>query len=302
MTERTLVTGVTGFVGSRVAARWIASGRHVRGLVRQDVALPGVEVVVGDIGDPATSTRAVDGVDVVIHCAVDQSDDPVRMRRVNEGGTRALAEAAIAAGCRRFVHISSCGAYALEGLDLITEETPLWPEARIDELTYGVTKAMGERALAETVGWGLTAIILRPANVLGPHGRSVFCRTLAEGVRDGTIGYAGDGGNTWPYVHVENLVDAVESAVDAEHARGRAYTVVDGHTTWRAYLEHHAAWFGVEVSRRERRSLYDDFRGRFATGRIRDELGYEPRLTYEDALDRTRRYLEHVGVVAPSAV
>lgn len=294
---RTLLTGGTGFVGSRVLERWLERGREVRALVRDPAALPDVTTVVGDLRDRPSLTRAVADVEVVVHCAVDESDDLEQSRAVNEGGTRALAEAALEAGCRRFVHISSCGAYALEGLAVVTEDTPLWPDERADELIYGATKAMAERSLQEVAAQGLGVVILRPPNILGAHPRSVFCAELATRLRAGTVGYSGDGGNTWPYVHVDNLVDVIEQAVDRELPPGRAYTVVDGHTTWRAFLEDHAAWFGVLVPTRAPRSLYDHFRGRFTTDRARDELGYRPRRSYADALTETRRWLAQEGLL-----
>jgi nucleoside-diphosphate-sugar epimerase len=269
----------------------------LRGLVRREVSVPGVEMVVGDMLEPASLELAVAGIDVVVHTAVDESGDVALGRRVNEGGTRALAEAALAAGCRRFVHISTCAVYALEGIDVVTEETPLWPEERIAELTYGVTKALGERALADVAARGLGVVILRPPNVLGAHERCIFCETLATGVRDGKIGYALEGASTWPYVHVENLIDAVEAAVDVDAPPGRAYTVVDGHTTWRAFLEDYAGWYGVEVARRDVRGVYDHFRGRFATERARSELGYHPRRSYADAMAETWAFLRARGLV-----
>ncbi len=298
--ERVLITGVTGFIGSQVAARWSSLGAVVHGLVRQPVDLAGVHTVVGDMRDADSLVRAVDGVDVVVHAAADFGTEVGLARQVNEEGTRALAEAALAAGCRRFVHLSTCGAYALEGIGRVTEETPLWPEARAAELTYGATKAMGDRALAEVAAAGLGVVILRPPNVLGAHPRSEFVEVLATRVRDGSIGYAFDGGNTWPYLHVDDLVDAIEAAAIRPIEPGRAYTLVAGHTTWRAFLEDYAAWFGVEVAQRKPRSVYDHFRGRFSSDRARAELGYAPRRSYAEAIEETRRFLEARGIVPPS--
>jgi nucleoside-diphosphate-sugar epimerase len=238
--ERVLITGVTGFIGSRVAARWVSRDAEVRGLVRQPVDIPGVDAVVGDMHDTASLARAVEDVDVVIHAAADFGSEIGPARRVHEDGTRALAEVA---------------------------------------------------------GAGLGVVILRPPNVLGAHPRSEFVEVLATRVRDGTIGYALDGANTWPYVHVEDLVDAIGAAADLPIEPGRAFTIVAGHTTWRAFLEHYAEWFGVEVAQREPRSVYDHFRGRFATGRAEAELGFAPQRSYADALAETRRVLEGRGIV-----
>ena len=301
MSTRILVTGATGFVGSRAVARWVRAGARVRVLVRAPAAIEGVETVVGDLLDAGSLERAVRGVDAVVHAAVDESGDVERMRAVNVAGTRALAEAALAAGCRRFVHVSTCGVYALEGVDVVTESTPTWPEERIGELTYGVTKAQAEAVLQEVAARGLHVVVLRPPNVLGAHPRSIFCERLAGLVRDGGVGYALDGCTTWPWVHVENLVDALELALRRDVAPGRVYTIVDGHTTWRAFLQTYADWFGVEVHPREPRPPYDLFRGRFATERARDELGYEPRLGYDDAMHETRRFLEAQGLLTGSA-
>lgn len=165
--------------------------------MRSVCGIPGVQAVAADLLDHASLKEAVRGVDVVVHCAVDESGDVDRGRAANVEGTRVLAEAAaLAVGCRRFVHISTCGAYALEGLDVVTEGTPLWPESRIEELVYGGTKALGEQALTSVVAQGLDAVVLRPPNVLGVHPRSVFCEELATRVRFSTdrirseLGYA----------------------------------------------------------------------------------------------------------------
>ena len=295
--RRVLVTGATGFVASRAAARWVRDGATVRALVRRPTAIDGVETVVGDLLDAVSLERALRGVDAVVHAAVDESGDVDRMLAVNVSGTRALAEAASRAGCRRFVHVSTCGVYALEGVDVVTESSAVWPDERIGELPYGVTKARAEEALQATAASGLHVVVLRPPNVLGAHQRSVFCERLATLVRDGGIGYALDGGTTWPFVHVENLIDAIDLALHRDVPPGRAYTIVDGHMTWRAFLQVYADWFGVELRQREPRPPYDLFRGRFATDRARDELGYEPRLGFDDAMEETRRFLEAQGLL-----
>jgi nucleoside-diphosphate-sugar epimerase len=85
--ERVLITGVTGFIGSRVAARWITRGAEVRGLVRRPVDIPGVDAVVGDMLDGDSLDRAVEGVDLVVHAAADFGSDVELARRVNEDGT-----------------------------------------------------------------------------------------------------------------------------------------------------------------------------------------------------------------------
>lgn len=80
-------------------------------------------------------------------------------------------------------------------------------------------------------GRRLPAAILRPPNILGGHPRSIWCHNLAQNIKAGKQRISGDGSNTWAYVHVDNLVDAIVPALTHPAAAGRAYTILDGHTT-----------------------------------------------------------------------
>jgi nucleoside-diphosphate-sugar epimerase len=297
--EIVLVTGAHGFIGARLVQRLLTGGSRVRALVRRADAVPHAEMVVGDIADPETVREATADVDAVVHCAAYDGSDFAEARHVNLDGTRALAEAALGAGCRRFVHLSTCGVYALEGLDLVDEATPMWPYDAQSPLAYGVTKAEAERALLAVAVRGLPTVVLRPPNVLGPDPLNPFALRIAELLRDGAFRLAGEGDATLPYVHVDNLLDAIETSLRRPEAVGRTYTIVDGHTTWAAYVGIVAGWLGVDVPQRDVdvRDPYDTFRGRFVTDRIRDELGYVPRLSLGDALKATRVFLEERGVV-----
>jgi nucleoside-diphosphate-sugar epimerase len=292
-----LVTGAHGFIGTRLARRLRAAGHSVRGLVRRDEEVPGVELVSGDIADPEVLREAVAGMDAIVHTVACFHDDFAEARRVNVLGTRLLAQAALRAGCGRFVHLSTCGTYALTGLDLVDETTPLWEYDEGSPLVYGVTKAEAERVLWRAAADGLPLVVLRPPNVLGADLLSTWGYHVALAIRDGKVELGGDGGNTWPFVHVENLLDAIGLALEHPNAVGEAFTVVDGHTTWAEYTGRFAAWLGAELHRREPREPYDTFMGRFSSEKVRTELGYSPRLTYEDAMRETRLLLRVHGVI-----
>ena len=95
----TLVTGATGFVGSQLVDELLARGESVRGLVRDPAKAArlrerGVEVIVGDIRDPDAVSRAVQGIDVVHHCAaaVGAHYTGREIRETNLGGVRRLLE------------------------------------------------------------------------------------------------------------------------------------------------------------------------------------------------------------------
>ncbi|WP_142685330.1 NAD-dependent epimerase/dehydratase family protein [Chitinophaga polysaccharea] len=110
-----LVTGATGKVGSRFVPRLIAKGYDVTILVRDaSKALPGAKVVVGDLYDPGTLPQAVAGMNAVIHLAAlfRTFTDDEGIVKTNHTGTIALAQAALAAGVKRFVFVSTSNVYS----------------------------------------------------------------------------------------------------------------------------------------------------------------------------------------------
>jgi nucleoside-diphosphate-sugar epimerase len=112
---KVLVTGATGKVGSRFVPRLIAKGYDVTVLVRDAAkALPGAKVAVGDLYDPNTLPAAVAGMDAVIHLAAlfRTFTDNEGIVKTNHTGTVALAQAAIAAGVKRFVFVSTGNVYS----------------------------------------------------------------------------------------------------------------------------------------------------------------------------------------------
>jgi dihydroflavonol-4-reductase len=115
-----LVTGGTGFVGAHVVRSLLSRGRAVRCLARSgsDLAnlegLP-VEIVRGDLRDPASLARAAAGIDTLYHCAADYrlwSRDPRDLYATNVGGTENVLRAAVEAGARWIVHTSSVATLA----------------------------------------------------------------------------------------------------------------------------------------------------------------------------------------------
>src|SRR4051795_6985549 len=114
-----LITGATGFLGGHLAEAAAARGWAVRALARptSDVSLlarPGIEVVRGDLSDPASLPAALAGVEVVFHAAAKVGDwGPVDgYRAVNVGGSANLLDACAGRKLQRFIHFSSLGVYA----------------------------------------------------------------------------------------------------------------------------------------------------------------------------------------------
>ncbi len=128
----TLVTGATGLVGNNVVRLLVERGEKVRVLIRQEslpAALEGlqVEVVRGDVCDPASLEPAFQGVDRVIHAAAHVHIGWRRgelQREVNVEGTRNVAAAALKAGAR-MVHVSSIDALGIGSLETPVDENTL---------------------------------------------------------------------------------------------------------------------------------------------------------------------------------
>ncbi len=174
--ETILVTGVSGFVGAAVARVFAAEGWHVRGLARPTspatnlANFPG-EIVRGDMLDRASIERALEGCTALAHVAADYrlwAPDPEEIVRHNREGTRAVMEAALAAGCKRIAYTSSVATIApLEG-GAAGEDRPLTEQTAIG--AYKRSKVVAERLVEQMVAeQGLPAVIVNPSTPIGPR-------------------------------------------------------------------------------------------------------------------------------------
>jgi uncharacterized protein YbjT (DUF2867 family) len=153
---KTLVTGGTGFVGSKVVHALRAAGHDVRALVRsrsrgRQLEAWGCELVVGDMTDPASLRAAADGCEAVVHLVAIIAGRPEQFERTMSRGTRDLVAAAQRAGVRRFVLTSALG---------LTEQTR-------ELVPYYRAKWDMEQAV---LGSGLEHVVLRPSFVFGRDG------------------------------------------------------------------------------------------------------------------------------------
>ena len=289
-----LLTGGNGFVGSRVARRLVSLGWRVRAIVRKkgaapDLRSPLVEEIEGDFVSRYVASPAAAGCDAVIHCAATAGPDLEPVRRLNVEGTRTIAEVALAARAKRYVHVSTVGVYDIAGAPLVTEDTPLKTQGD----PYGLTKAEADRLVLRAIDGGLPGVILRPGAILGAHPTSTWAVKIPGMVRDRKIKLKDDGGDSWPFVHVEDLVDAVLRAIESERAVGRVYNMVDDHRTWREYSDEVRVWFGTEpLESTPRAELASNayWTGKIDATRVRAELGYTPKRTYEEGMAEAAAY------------
>jgi nucleoside-diphosphate-sugar epimerase len=219
-----LVTGGQGFVGSHLCARLVAQDHRVRVLARPssdigNLAGLDVEVVRGDVTEPASLPSAVAGCDVIFHLAgalkgLREQD----LFRVNADGTRNLLLAAANARPRplRFVYVSSVAAAGPSpgGRVPRTEGMPLQP------LTwYGHSKLEGENAVRASAHLDWT--IVRPPIIFGPRERDVL--GYFRIARHGFLPVVGFSDRYYSLVYAEDLADGLLRAAEAPAAAGQVY-------------------------------------------------------------------------------
>jgi dihydroflavonol-4-reductase len=167
-----LVTGASGFVGWHVARVLAESGVPVRAMTRGRNPVPEleVEVVRGDLTDPASLERAVSGCGVVYHVAADYrlwSPKPDELYQSNAEGTRHLLNAAREAGVERVVYTSTVGCIGFVEGGLGDETTPV----SLAEMSghYKRSKFLAEKVALEFAAKGLPVVIVNPTAPVGDH-------------------------------------------------------------------------------------------------------------------------------------
>lgn len=169
----TLVTGATGFVGWHVARHLVEAGRRVRVLVRDPARvreLDNVEVVQGDLEDPAAVRQAVDGCEALCHVAADYRlwvRNPAEMYRSNVDGTRNVLEAACRAGVERIVYTSTVGTIGIPAGGIGEETTPVSLEEMVGP--YKRSKFLAEQVALDHAAQGLPVVIVNPTAPVGDH-------------------------------------------------------------------------------------------------------------------------------------
>jgi dihydroflavonol-4-reductase len=207
-----LITGASGFVGSAVLRKVAAAGLRPRVLVRRATNrrnLEGVdcEIVEGDLAEPASFARAVDGCEGVMHVAADYRiwvPDPEAMNRVNVTGTLGLFEAALAAGVKRIVYCSSVATLKVSSDALAVDEDAV---ASVDDMVglYKRSKYLAEAEVVRLVAERKAPIVIvQPSAPVGPRDikPTPTGRTIVMAARGKMPAYVETGLNI---VHVDDV-------------------------------------------------------------------------------------------------
>jgi len=237
-----LVTGGAGFIGSHLAEELLRRGERVRIVdsfitgKRENLAhLSKAEFIEGDLADLPVATKAVAGMDYVLHQAAIPSvprsvEDPIRSNRANIDSTLNVLVAARDAKVKRIVYAGSSSAYGNTPTLPKQEDMPNNPLS-----PYALQKLVGEQYLQMfTQLYGLETVTTRYFNVFGPRQDpssaysgviSVFSKALLEN-RSPTI--YGDGEQTRDFTYIANVVDGVLRACTAPNVSGAVINVATG--------------------------------------------------------------------------
>jgi nucleoside-diphosphate-sugar epimerase len=242
---KVLVTGATGFLGSRLAKRLVEEGYPIRALAREQSSVGalktlGVEIAFGDLSDETSIAAAVKGVDVVVHAAAGTSGTAKDSDTATIQGTRNILEACTTSRVKKLVYISSCNVYEVAGY---TESQVVTEEAQLERFPlrrghYSAAKLQAEALVIEAMNhYACPTVVLRPGTLYGP-GAEIYTRLMGISFARRIFVVFGDGESELPLVHVDNAVDSIVKCISNSAADNQVFNVVDHDlVTKKMYME-----------------------------------------------------------------
>ncbi len=306
-TERILVTGGAGFIGSNFI-RFIAEG-PCRIVNYDKLTYAGnpenlsdisgrFRFVQGDVCDAELLRRilAEEEIDTVVHFAAESHVDrsilgPLVFTQTNVLGTHTLLEAAREAQVRKFIHISTDEVYgSLGATGAFTEKSPLDPTS-----PYAASKTCSDLIVLATVKtFGLPAVVLRCSNNYGPYQfpEKLIPLMITNAVRDIPLPVYGDGGNVRDWIHTSDYARAVVRVMEAG-VPGEVYNVGGGSERRNIDIVRlilRELGKGEDLIRFVADRPAHDRRYAIDSSKIRRELGWEPRVPFEEGIRDTIRW------------
>ncbi len=322
-----LITGATGFIGSHLTARLLADNKRIRALVLPSEPIPEdwgtrVEIFRGDIRNRRDVEIAVQGATLIFHlAAVTLDTGPKELHQaVTLEGTRHIMEAA-AAHQAKVILTSSITTYGVKIQTSVLDEELAWGAPAG---FYSTHKQLQEKLAREIAAkQNVELVVLRPGNVYGAGSPQWVNSVIAE-LKRGTPTLLGGGYGNPGFVYIDNLVDALILASENPKAIGRIYNIGDGFDlSWNQYFTDLArianapkpkviprwlgralagiiepVWYGLKLKGRPPLT-YEAFNlvasdARFPITRAQTELGYQPRVKYEEAMKEIEKSLNPV--------
>ena len=304
-----LVTGGAGFIGSHLVDRLVEQGASVRVLDDLSTGKSGnlsavaqeIELVKGSITDADAVERAMQGVSTVFHLAACASvarsvEEPLQVHGINATGTLQVLDAARRNGVRKLVFASSSALYGANGEKPGQEDDIPTPLSH-----YGAQKLIGENyARIYAALHALPTVCLRFFNVFGPRQDpsspysgviSLFSQKLVAGQ---VPEIHGDGGQERDFVFIDNVVDALMLASQAQVEPGSIFNVATGKTVTilGLFQQLQQALKRTEPARFSPARSGDVRISRADVSRAQSILGFEARVEFADGIKRTLEWVQ----------
>ncbi|MEZ5180347.1 MAG: NAD(P)-dependent oxidoreductase [Acidimicrobiales bacterium] len=305
---RVAITGGAGFIGRALGERYRALGAEV---VAIDVRSDDPDVVVGDTSVPGAWQGAFDGAEVVVHTAalVSNTSGLQRAWEVNVLGTRHVLDAAVRAGVRRVVHLSSVRAFSdVDFPAEVDEHHPVRPDGH----EYVDTKIASEQvALQAHAGGEVPVTVVRPGDVYGP-GSVPWTFWPVVGIRTGTFAIPEDGSHLFSPIYVDDLVAGIVAAASSGAAAGQVLTLAAGGVTNLDFFGRYYRMLGRAPELRPAAEVAQRFdaagvgadtvdyllrRHTYSTAKARALLGWAPVVDLDEGMARCEEWLRASGLL-----
>jgi len=304
-----LVTGGGGFIGSHISEILLQKGHTVRVLDnfstgRRENLLPfqdRIELLEGDLRDPAQVQEAVKGMEYVLHqgalpSVVRSIEDPAECTAVNVGGTLNLLVACRDAGVKRVVFASSSSVYG--DTEVLPKEETMFPSPLSP---YAASKVTGEYYCSVfSHVYGLETVALRYFNVFGPRQNpasqyaAVVPRFITAFIEGKAPEVYGDGEQTRDFTHVENVAEANVQACFGRGVSGKVFNVACGERiSLNMLLARLKEVMECKVEPRYMPPRPGDVRHSLGDiSRAREDLGFRVRVDLKEGLAKTVKWFE----------
>lgn len=324
-----LITGGTGFIGSRLALKCLERGDSVTVFGQENTSAEvenrqlmesrGAEVTLGSVTDRDKVFASVNGVDVVYHLAAAQHEANVPDQvfwDVNVAGTKNILEASVHAGTKRFIHGSTIGVYGSSLGGSIDEQSAPKPNN-----IYGITKLEGEK-LSYSYRKKIPIVIIRISETYGPGDRRLL--KLFKAIKKKAFFMIGNGENIHHLIFVDDLIEGFFQAAITEKAAGEIFVLAgkESLTTndmvrviaeglgksapkFRAPLspflvlatimEKSLGPMGIQPPLHRRRMDFFKKNFFFSNEKASDTLGFAPKFSFEKGVSETIKWYNEMG-------
>lgn len=316
--KKVLVTGATGFLGSRLAELLAArEGATVTGQGRNlekasSLEEKGITLKKADLLNTDELASLVEGMDYIFHAAAMLEGDRETGQKVNVNATRELIRLAGKAGASRFIHISTVGVYDMPREGDIDESYPL---AIHHPSMYNATKAQAEIVAAEMAkATNIELSIIRPSMIYGP-GPGIWSEGMFKFILNKEPVFMGDGSTHFLPVYIDDVCEAAMLCAKVPEAAGEAFNISDVTTNWKYFMKHYAAiadtepkgiplfiaklmaWGnklpGVDLPIDQGLVEMMNSHNTFSTQKARKILGWKARTSLEEGLQKTTEWLRN---------